>query len=81
MNRSVELFEDHSSRLGLSQPSNLMVTMVRSHLSSKSSETHLKKTSPCPVSTARPFQAAARAPGKQGNLATAGLFVACDRCC
>lgn len=68
MNHSVELFEDHSSRLGLTQPSNLMVTMVRSHLSSKSSKTHLKKISRCPITIARPFQAAASVPGKQGNL-------------
>ena len=56
MNHSVELFEDHSSRLGLTQPSNLLVTMVRSHLSSKSSETPLKKISPCPVTIAKPFR-------------------------
>lgn len=56
MNHSVDPFENHSSRLGLPQPSNLIVTMVRSHLSSISSETYLKQMFPSAVKIVRSFR-------------------------
>jgi hypothetical protein len=45
----VDPLKDHSSTLGLALPSNLIVSMVRSHLPSISNKTLLRKLSPSSV--------------------------------
>lgn len=72
---------DHSSKHGLAQPSNPVVTMVRSHSPSISNESHLRKILPSPLQWSEMIQTAVLAHGKRGGRATAWLFLGyADHC-